>query len=381
MAIDDAERSESGQFDEGDASSAGERAVVGEYGWRDFVEEFGDDEDVERFDRVDDDDDPLSALDWEKAGISPDEVLGFDPTTAESEVGEAGVAGARLYAAIDGAHDFDETPVRKDVYSWEDYKEEYYYDEDGEPPTDGDGEVVPFSEEDALGFEPDVLDNLLANGGQRAEELLELEDERTVDVNDDLNEDEFFSTAYGTTTVANRYDLEKAVPLTKKRHFVEVERYWVNKPYSFVIIFHSRKENEKKYYVVQPYRNEIEADLTEFLEGKLRTSIKYSDEEVVTSDEGTKRGVIESETLDLLERYDLYATESNNDFADSLASKLGIDADDAGLAARMLRIFGWQPVSESPRTSRESKHVRNRPSSKTTRECSTNIRSRSSCTT
>jgi flagellar protein FlaI len=346
MAIDDAERSDAGQFD-GTRSSTEERAVVGEYGWRDFVAEFGDDEDAERFDRVADEDDPLSALDWERVGVDPGEVLGFDPTSVESEVGDAGVAGARLYAAMDGAHDFEETPVRKGIYTWEDYKAEYYYDEEGDPPTDDDGEVVPFSKAEALGFDPSLLDHLFANGGQRATELLDLEDERTVNVNEDLDEDAFFSTSFGTTTVTNRYDLEKAVPMTKKGHFFEEDRYWVNKPYSFVIIFHSRKENEKKYYVIQPHRTEIESELTEFLEGKLRTSIKYSDDEVVTSDEETKRGVIEEETLELLERYDLYATQSGSDFAGALADKLDVSDDDAGLTARLLRMFGWEPVEST----------------------------------
>jgi len=49
--------------------------------------------------------------------------------------------------------------------------------------------------------------------------------------------------------------------LKKKSHFQEIERYWVNKPYACVVIFHSKKENEKKYYVVQPHLNEIEGEL------------------------------------------------------------------------------------------------------------------------
>ncbi len=130
---------------------------------------------------------------------------------------------------------------------------------------------------------------------------------RTVRTSETLNEDRFFETADGRTTVVNRYDLEKAVPFEKKSHFREVTRYWVNKPYSFVVIFHSDKENEEKYYLIEPYLTPIEEDLQEFLTGKLKTGIKYSsDETIVHGDEAARAGVIETETGRLLDRYDLY---------------------------------------------------------------------------
>jgi len=55
----------------------------------------------------------------------------------------------------------------------------------------------------------------------------------------------------------------------------------VNKPFSFIIIFHSTKENEYKYYAIEPYITDIEKDVTEFLERKLRKSIKYSGNEAL----------------------------------------------------------------------------------------------------
>ncbi|KPN31407.1 hypothetical protein SY89_02153 [Halolamina pelagica] len=147
---------------------------------------------------------------------------------------------------------YDETPVIKDIYGWEDYKREYFYDEGGDPPTDAEGEPETFDAEEALGFPPETIGATMADCERAGEELQELIDERTVDVDDQVDEDAFFSDPQGRTTVANRYDLEKTVPLAKKHHFVERDRYWVNKPYSFVVIFRSTKENEIKYYVVQP---------------------------------------------------------------------------------------------------------------------------------
>lgn len=48
-----------------------------------------------------------------------------------------------------------------------------------------------------------------------------------------------------------------------------------------MVIFHSAKENEEKYYLVEPHVTEIEADLEEFLSRNLKTAIKYSSDEVV----------------------------------------------------------------------------------------------------
>jgi flagellar protein FlaI len=175
--------------------------------------------------------------------------------------------------------------------------------------ADFDAEVEE-SRAEALGFDPDRLPALLDGGEAAAESLSTVVQERTVDVREELDEDRFFTDEHGASTVVTRYDLEKAVPNVKKLHFEEEERYWVNEPYAFVVIFHSRKENEKKYYLIEPYENEIEADLKEFLEGKLRTSIKYSEDGIVGDSRQERRDVIEREALRLMDRYDLYSAST-----------------------------------------------------------------------
>ncbi|WP_136687018.1 type II/IV secretion system ATPase subunit [Halorhabdus amylolytica] len=184
-----------------------------------------------------------------------------------------------------------------------------------EPGQDGDGGgdgIVGFqrtepSEDESEDGEFDDIEPLLAQGNERARTLTDVVDERTLNVNDQLDEDEFFSTVGGHTTIVNRYDLEKTVPIEKKRHFEEVERYWVNKPYACVVVFHSQKENERKYYVIEPVLTEIEAELKDFLEKKLKTTIKYSEEGVsVNDDERGRSAVIEREAEKLLHRYDIY---------------------------------------------------------------------------
>ena len=303
------------------------RVAVGEYTWREFMREHGFGDDVDRAYRDVEAERGATkrngkskkglfglrsrsrklvpdASDWAAVDFDPATWLGFDPETADETVTAAASRGTALQRRVDEW--FAATPVVKDRYTWEHFKREYYY-EDGEAPRK-DGEKVPFRPEEHLGFDPDDIEDRLRDASAAARDLRRVVDRRTVNVSPEVDEDEFFSTVEGHTTLVNRYDLEKAVSMEKKSHFFEVERYWVDKPYAFVVIFHSLRENEKKYYMVSPYRNEIEQSLMEFLSGKLRTAIKYSDDEVIVrGSESDRRGVLERETHRLLTRYDLYA--------------------------------------------------------------------------
>jgi flagellar protein FlaI len=216
-------------------------------------------------------------------------------------------------------------PARKGHYNWTHFRWEFHYDEAGQPPRDEDGNEVPLDKAAHLGFEPEDTEGVLSRGESMANALSEIVAERTVDVQPDLDEDAFFSNPDGSTTLTNRYDLERAVSMAKKRHFREVERYWVNKPYALVVIFHSRKENEKKYYLVEPYRTAIETDLRDFLTEKLRTAIKYAEEDVVIGGSQTeRRAVIQRETDRLLRRYDLYDPDEAPGVRDRIGRALGV---------------------------------------------------------
>ena len=244
----------------------------------------------------------------------------------------------------------DPIPVRKDDYSWVDFMAEYYYDEEGNPPRDAKDEVIPFDPVEYLGFDPASIEAKLSIGGGRAAELESIVDDRTVDIQPDLDEDAFFSTVDGHTTVVNRYDLEKAVSLEKKLYFREVERYWVNKPFAFVIIFHSRKENEKKYYLVEPYTTRIEDDLQEFLTEKLRTAIKYAEEGVVIEgSDAERRDVIEREARRLLDRYNLYSGSESGGrgFLDGLFDSMFLDNGD-GVSGRLGSFLANRGLYEPP---------------------------------
>jgi len=307
MAIDGTGGDESDGAGSGGRFSGGGDVTVGEYTWNDLrrdVHTGG------RFDRS--------------------EYLGYDPSTIEDRLRSGASAAKTIERDWGELIEAERSFVVKDRYTWEHFKQEYYYEEDGSIPRDGDGEKIPFDPVEHLGFHPAETEDLLAQGGGVADHLASIVDERTVDVNPELDEDAFFSTVEGHTTVVNRYDLEKSVPLEKKAHFVEEERYWVNKPYACVVIFHSRKENEKKYYAIEPYRNEIETDLAEFLSGKLKSAIKYSDDDVVVEGSDADRAqVIQRETERLLERYDLYSPSQKGDlgFVDQIKDALGMEVE------------------------------------------------------
>ncbi|ELZ91407.1 type II secretion system protein [Haloferax mucosum ATCC BAA-1512] len=347
-----------------DGNTAPEQASnarVGAYSWADFLDEYGTDGDIEAlygFDprvrsdapgtsRWEDDEEreipTPTRSDWDDVGLDPETYLDFHPVDVADFVGKRGAHAVDIHGQFEAFCDPETTPVVKDEWLWEHYKREYYYEDDGSRPRDEDDELVRFDAEDALGFDPEYIENALARGGQRADELDAVIETRTVDVSSDLDEDAFFSSADGTTTLVNRYDLEKAVPIEKKTHFREIERYWVNKPYAFVILFHSVKENETKYYVVEPHLNRIEDDLTEFLTSKLRTAIKYDDDSVVEGGSDSRSKVIEAQTYDLLSRYDLYdapetsassAKSDDQSDASGLTSRLGLDGLFGGDSAK-----------------------------------------------
>ena len=295
---------------------------------------------------------PPAPIDWERVPIDPATFLGFDPDELGYRLWAADAVGDTLWDLCHARYNLYEVPVLKGYYTWDDYVDQCYRDEAGELPTDEEDEPIPFTHEHkaaALGFNPDGIEDVLAAGADTAVQLSDLIDERTVNVNPDLDEDAFFSTADGETTLANRYDLEKAVPMAKKTHFREIERYWVNEPYAFVIVFRSTKENEVKYYAVQPYMTRIESDLAEFLTGKLRTSIKYADESITGEKDGFREDVIADETRALLERYDLYETNDGGLLTDLLdridPERFGIDLRE-GLPRRITEAVGYRPPDE-----------------------------------
>jgi len=341
MAVDDAEgvseQAEPSDEESTARASSGtdESPAVGEYSWEDYLDEYGPsgaaaelssgrsavssaaDSSNEGGDTEWPGTDDWSRVD--SLGMDIEALAGMHPLAFDEAVDDAVDRGIRLHNLFEEFCNPETTPVVKGTWLWEHHKRLYYYEPDGSRPRTDEGELIPFDTGEALGWDPEALDNMLAGGADTAERLSELVDERTVDIQDGIDEDAFFTTDDGRTTLVNRYDLEKAVPMAKKAHFAEVERYWVNEPQAFVIVFRSTKENETKYYTVEPYRNEIEEEIATYLTGKLRTAIKYGDQGAEAADSDARRAVIESETYRLLARYDLYDRSTESSLGDRLA--------------------------------------------------------------
>jgi flagellar protein FlaI len=313
MAIDDTGGGDEQTDSAADVAASG--VAVGSYSWSDFRRE---EHDEGQFDRG--------------------SYLGFEPRELPERLTAAATTGRTLQQIFDAHCDPEQTPTAKGEYTWEHFKREYYYADDGSVPRDSEGVKEPFEPAQYLGFAPTDTEPRLSHAESIASDLADLVDDRTVDVSQELDEDAFFSTPDGHTTVVNRYDVEKAVPIEKKTHFVEEDRYWVNKPYACVIIFHSRKENERKYYVIEPHMNEIELQLRDFLSGKLKTAIKYSEDDVIVQgSEADRAQVIQREAERLLERYDLYTGSIPGTAT----------PDDTGVVTQIKELLGVGEASEA----------------------------------
>lgn len=158
MAIDETDKSDARQFSDGEASgpvSKADRSTevesepdvrVGEYTWAEFMEEHGHGNEVsalypdepETEDQLGlDTDEPVepsvpSGDDWEQVDFDPESYLGYHPDNLEELITDvAGANGNVLNDIFLEYVDPETTPVVKDVWTWEHYKWEYYYDEDG----------------------------------------------------------------------------------------------------------------------------------------------------------------------------------------------------------------------------------------------------------
>jgi flagellar protein FlaI len=241
MAVDDAEgvsdqEPTSEESTDRSSSATGESATVGDYSWEDYIAEYEPSESAEelqmaRQDAVDDAADRVVGLDgffeafcdpkttpvvegtwlWEHYkrqyyyqadGSLPrtdaDEIIRFDSTAALGfELDAVDDAADRVVKLDDFFEEFcnpETTPVVKGTWMWEHYKRLYYYEADGSRPRTDEGEIIRFDQSEALGFAADALEPMLAGGADTADQLADLVDERTVDIQEDFDEDAFFQT-------------------------------------------------------------------------------------------------------------------------------------------------------------------------------------------
>ena len=77
----------------------------------------------------------------------------------------------------------------------------------------------------------------------------------------------------------------------------EIERYWLNAPFSYAVITYSDDDNKHLYRVVEPDLDRFERDLLETLYDDVRTPLLYK------QDDGTPEEMLRSELQSRLEKY------------------------------------------------------------------------------
>ncbi|MFB6256954.1 MAG: type II secretion system protein, partial [Haloplanus sp.] len=78
----------------------------------------------------------------------------------------------------------------------------------------------------------------------------------------------------------------------------EVERYWVNAPYAYVVITYDPGESEHRYYAVEPAVDDFTATLLDRVVEDIRDPLLYRSEGDPTSED-----VLREELTALLEQY------------------------------------------------------------------------------
>lgn len=120
---------------------------------------------------------------------------------------------------------------------------------------------------------------------------------------EDFDPSEFFRYD-GKQTLVGPEDLERIIPEDEKPFLDEIERYWLNKPYSFAVVYHSRRENEQVYYAIEPYLDEDESKLLRLLDEQVRIEIEYDAISVDTPLE-KRIELIQDQARELLRRWKL----------------------------------------------------------------------------
>jgi len=120
------------------------------------------------------------------------------------------------------------------------------------------------------------------------------------DINDYVGDDELAETETERLVSESKEGLAE---FEGKDGYVVHESYWVNKPYAYIAILYSDRQNDYQYYVVEPNLDDFEQNLRNELESYLRDVLMYEkidgdiDEELILEDKVDR--LIESYGIDV----------------------------------------------------------------------------------
>ena len=96
----------------------------------------------------------------------------------------------------------------------------------------------------------------------------------------------------GTTHDRRPYDPASDAPLATADipdDEREIERYWVNQPYAFVVITEHTDDGERSYYAIEPDLDPFEADLLDRVRGDIRAPLLSEDAASTDTEQGGER--------------------------------------------------------------------------------------------
>ncbi|AFV22624.1 type II secretion system protein E [Methanolobus psychrophilus R15] len=87
--------------------------------------------------------------------------------------------------------------------------------------------------------------------------------------------------------------------------YEEIERYWVNEPYTFIVILYNEETNHHLYYVVEPELTDFEEVFLKEIRDRLRDVLLVED---IDEDTCNKETVLESKIWSIIQDYTLEIT-------------------------------------------------------------------------
>lgn len=104
------------------------------------------------------------------------------------------------------------------------------------------------------------------------------------------------------------YDSEIHGPIAEFKgleSYQEIERYWVNEPYAFIVILYNEEKNNHLYYIVEPELTEFEHTFLLEIKDRLRDVLLV---EEIDEDDQNKEKVLESKIRSIIQDYTIEIT-------------------------------------------------------------------------
>ncbi|MEZ3117942.1 ATPase, T2SS/T4P/T4SS family [Halobaculum sp. MBLA0147] len=171
--------------------------------------------------------------------------------------------------------------------------------------------------------------------------------------------DQFENFDIGEQTLTTQEDLEHAIPDEDKPRLRERERYWVNKPYAFVVICEDRITEEFRYFVIEPALTETQRQAKDFLSSKARSALETDELDMDASPKERARA-LRTQVLQLLRRYQMIdrANWNKSSGVQDFEDLLQIYRDDsASFSTRLQTIAGHLLDGGNPTLSQTTKEA------------------------